>query len=84
MTLDEIKAWMAVSDPIDYTYSLDKCTNEEETRIYERDGKLWAIDLFNNHICEMYHPGKGWIKGFYQPYEVTARETIVIEYDPVD
>ena len=55
----------------------DSCGNFFLTCIYEKDGKLYSIDYCNNEPSEVWSD-KGFIRGVYQPKEVT-RHTEMIE-----
>lgn len=67
MTLDELKQWMRSHKCVDTDrHQYDESGNLEETRVYEVDGKFFAVELLNG---TPYHNKEG----NYQPHEVIRR-----------
>ena len=55
MTLKEIQDWIGTNNYVTTSYrDIDSCGNEEETRIFESNGKLYVIEFQNDHPYEKY------------------------------
>lgn len=80
MTLKEIQDWIGTNNYVTTSYrDIDSCGNEEETRIFESNGKLYVIEFQNDHPYEKY--GKnGYARGDYaEPREVIRKSRMVEE-----
>ncbi|MEI8043724.1 MAG: hypothetical protein WCL11_20105 [Verrucomicrobiota bacterium] len=76
MSKEELKKWMAESKLVDSGREFDGNDNRDEWLVYERDGKLYMVELLNGHPYKKWE-GKGPC-GVYGPREV-VRETEMVE-----
>lgn len=81
MTLQELKEWCKGTRVVDYENdSYDDNGNHYETKIYEKDGKLWRLEFSNGHPYERYERGIGYVRGDYTgPVEVFKKTRTVVE-----
>ena len=82
MTKEELDNWIKSAKFITYENDdYDSCGNHEVTKIFEKDGKFWAIHYQNNYPYEKWS-NKGFIRGQYaEPHEVFKKTRIIEYYD---
>jgi len=52
MNITELKEWMKSARCVDHLEDRDKCENNWETRIYEKDGEFFKIEFLNGYALE--------------------------------
>jgi hypothetical protein len=82
MNLTEMQQWVKTAKYVTSTREVDKCGNEEVTKIYEKDGVLYGVDYCNDYFCEKW-TDEGLIRDEYEPYKVTPRIVEITVYDRV-
>jgi len=75
MTKEEIREWMRSAECV-ATHRYEDYGNIYQSRIYEKDGKLYLIELCNGGVSEKFGK-KGYIRGEYELVEVQKREYTV-------
>lgn len=87
MNYKELKEWLKSADLADTEHSEhDECGNYSRTNIYMKDGKFFRLDFCNSEPSEKWESDKGFIRGVYEPEEVTRHTRMVEEvyYTRVD
>jgi hypothetical protein len=78
MTLQELNDWIKTAKLITTKHAYDH-GNDWATKIYEKNGQLYAIEFCNNHPFEQYGT-KGWIRGVYaEPKKVKKKIRVIKE-----
>lgn len=85
MTREEIMTWIWSARFISTEIGEhDDCGNYDATLIYEKDGKLFRVQMSNGIPNEKWGD-KGWIRGEYSPPQEVTRKTRMVEeiyYEP--
>lgn len=77
MKLEEIKAWIKGSRCIDSNCQTDSSGNEDEERIYEKDGRLYKV-YFSNGYHSQHFNGEHYVRKEYtDPEPVVAKHELV-------
>jgi hypothetical protein len=88
MTKEEIQKWIAGSKHVDTTdKSNDGCGSHFYRRIYERNGKLFAIPFHNQNLVEAFGENEGEYSVIDDRYEIEPVKKVVrnvTEYLPTD
>ena len=85
MNKQELNDWIKSATFDCFAEDINDDGNLRQTLIYKKDGKLYSIDYCNHEPNEVWGE-RGYIRGVYQPKEVTRHTRMIKEtyYEPVE